>query len=261
MKTLILLVIVSSLGFAQATAHKSAAPAKTGAAKKTGTVGVSSARTANPALWTKQAPEEYKAKLATTKGDIIIDVHRDWAPRGADRFYNLVRSGYLNNAAFYRVAPGFIVQFGAAADPKVGAAWERATIKDDPVKHTNAPYTITFAATGQPNSRSTELFINLGNNGALDSQGFAAFGEVVEGKELVAQIYSGYGEMKEQGGNGPSQQLLKMHGKPYLDKNFPKLDSIKTATILSGEPAPAAKAAPKTAAPATKKAAPKSPAK
>lgn len=253
MKTLILLAIVGSLAFAQAPAAKTGTAktgaATTGAAKKTGTAPASSsARLANPALWTKQAPEEYKTKLATTKGDIVIDVHRDWAPRGADRFYNLVRSGYLNNAAFYRVAPGFIVQFGAAADPKVGAVWEKSTIKDDPVKHSNKPYTITFAATGQPHSRTTELFINLRDNAGLDPQGFAAFGEVVEGKEVVDQIYSGYGEMAEQGGKGPSQQLLKMQGKAYLDKNFPKLDSIKTATIISGEPA----AAPKPAAPATK---------
>jgi peptidyl-prolyl cis-trans isomerase A (cyclophilin A) len=271
MKTLILLaIVVTTFSFAQTAAktgttaktgaaHKAAA--KTGVAKKTGAPASSSARLLNPALWTRQAPEEYKAKLATTKGDIVIDVHRDWAPRGADRFYNLVRSGYLNNASFYRVAPGFIVQFGAAADPKVGAAWEKAPIKDDPVKHSNKPYTITFAATGMPNSRTTELFINLRDNAGLDPQGFSAFGEVVEGKELVDQIYSGYGEMAEQGGKGPSQQMLKMHGKAYLDKSFPKLDSIKAATIISAEPAAAPKPAPKPAAPAAKKASPKTVAK
>ncbi len=211
----------------------------------------------NPAAWNKPAPPEFKAKFITTKGDIVIEVHRDWSPLGADRFYNLVRSGYFTNVSFYRVAPGFIVQFGAAPDPKVEAVWEKAKIKDDPVKQSNKKYTLTYAKPQMPNSRTTELFINLKDNSFLDGMGFSAFGEVVEGKELVDQIYSGYGEMAEQGGQGPSQSRLQAEGKPYLDKNFPKLDSIKTATVISGEAAPAAaapKPAPaKSAAPGVKK--------
>lgn len=262
MKSLLLLAFAGSFVFAQApaaksgTAAKSAAATKTGVAKKAGAATPSSARLLNPAAWTKQAPPEFKAKLTTTKGDILIDVHRDWSPLGADRFYNLVRSGYFTNVAFYRVAPGFIVQFGAAADPKVGAAWEKATIKDDPVKQSNKKYTLTYAKSSLPNSRTTELFINLKDNNFLDGMGFSAFGEVVEGKEVVDQIYSGYGEMAEQGGQGPSQSRVKAEGKTYLDKNFPKLDAIKSATVVSGEPAPGAagpKPAPKSAAPGVKK--------
>ena len=261
MKSLILLALVSSLIYAQTpAASKSGAATKTattksGTAKKTASATPSSARLLNPAAWNKQAPPEFKVKLTTTKGDIVIAVHRDWAPIGADRFYNLVRSGYLTNVSFYRVAPGFIVQFGAAPDPKVEAAWEKAKIKDDPVKQGNKKYTITYAKPGVPDSRTTELFINLKDNNFLDGMGFAAFGEVVEGTDVVDQIYSGYGEMAEQGGQGPSQALVQKEGKTYLDKNFPKLDSIKSATIISGEPAAAegAKAAPKSAAPAVKK--------
>lgn len=267
MKSLLLLAFVSSFAFAQAPATKSGAPAKSAAATKTGVAkkaapaAPSSARLLNPALWTEQAPPEFKAKFTTTKGDIVIDVHRDWSPVGADRFYNLVRSGYFTNVAFYRVVKDFIVQFGAAADPKVGAAWEKAPIKDDPVKQSNKKYTLTYAKPQLPNARTTELFINLKDNAFLDGMGFSAFGEVVEGKELVDQIYSGYGEMSDSGGQGPSQATVHAEGKPYLDKNFPKLDVIKSATIISGEPAPGAaapkgapKAAPaKSAAPGVKK--------
>jgi peptidyl-prolyl cis-trans isomerase A (cyclophilin A) len=248
MKSLILLAIVSSSAFAQAPA---AAP-KAGAAKKTGTATSSSARLMNPAAWTKQAPGEFKVKFTTTKGDFVVDVHRDWSPRGADRFYNLARSGFFTNVSFYRVVPGFVVQFGAPPDPKVGAAWMKANIKDDPVKQTNKKYGLTFAM-GGPNTRTTEIFINLRDNAALDGMGFSPFGEVVEGQEVVDQIYSGYGDMQEQGGHGPSQGRVQMEGKAYLDKSFPKLDSIKTAAIISGEPAPPPKAAPKSAAPGMKK--------
>jgi peptidyl-prolyl cis-trans isomerase A (cyclophilin A) len=203
----------------------------------------------NPAAWTRQAPAEYKAKLTTTKGDIVIDVHRDWAPRGADRFYNMVRSGYLKDVSFYRVVPNFIVQFGAAADPKVEAAWNAPNmqLRDDPVKQSNKRGTVTFAM-GGPNTRTTEVFINLKDNASLDGMGFAPFGEVTEGMEVVDQLYSGYGDMKEMGGRGPSQPRVQREGKAYLDKSFPQLDSIKTATIVSAA-APAAPKAPAHAAP------------
>lgn len=200
------------------------------------------------------APAEYQAKFTTTKGDFVIDIHRDWAPLGADRFYNLVHSGYFTDVSFYRVVPGFIVQFGASPNPKVEAAWNKAPIKDEPAKTSNKPYYITFAM-GGPNSRTTELFINLRDNAQLDAMGFASIGEVVQGKEVVDQIFSGYGDMEEQGGHGPSQTRLQNEGKPYLDKSFPKLDSIKSVSIISGEaPASAAKpAAKKRAAPPQKK--------
>jgi peptidyl-prolyl cis-trans isomerase A (cyclophilin A) len=207
----------------------------------------------NPSAWTKQAPPEFKAKFTTTKGDFVVDVHRDWSPLGADRFYNLVRSGFFTNVSFYRVVPGFVVQFGAAPDPKVEAAWSKAQIKDDPVKQSNKHYFLTFAM-GGPNTRTTQIFINLKDNAMLDGMGFSAFGEVVEGKEVVDQIYSGYGDMQEQGGKGPSQGRVQMEGKAYLDKNFPQLDSIKSATVISGEATAApAKAAPKAPTPAVKK--------
>jgi len=208
----------------------------------------------NPAGFRSIAPPLYRVKFTTTHGDFVVEVHKEWAPLGADRFYNMVRSRYLVNSAFYRVHPNFIVQFGMAADPAVNSAWEKAPIKDDPVKQSNKKGTVVFANAG-PNTRTTQLFINLADNGAgLDSQGFAAFGTVTEGMDIVEGLYAGYGEMKEQGGNGPSQDLLGKQGKPYLDKSFPKLDSIKSVAVIFPEPpaaapkkaaAPAAPAAPK----------------
>ncbi len=164
-----------------------------------------------------------------------------------------MRSGFFTNVSFYRVVPNFVVQFGAAPDPKVEAAWNRASIKDDPVKQTNKKYTLTFAA-GGPNTRTTEIFISLKDNAMLDGMGFAPFGEVVEGQTAVDQIFSGYGDMAEQGGQGPSQMQLQKEGKAYLDKNFPNLDSIKSAAVISGEPVPVKKAVPtRSAAPGMKK--------
>ncbi len=207
----------------------------------------------NPAAFRAIAPPLYRVKFTTTHGDIVVEVHREWAPLGADRFYNMVRSRYLTDSSFYRIAPGFIVQFGMAADPAVNAAWGKAPIKDDPVKQSNKKGTLVFATSG-PNSRTTQLFINLRDNGPLDGQGFAAFGTVTEGMDVVEGLYSGYGEMKEQGGRGPSQQLAEQFGKAYLDKNFPKLDSIKSAVVIFPEPpAPAAKKATPPAAPAPPK--------
>ncbi len=269
MKSLILLAIVSSFSFAQTPAPKPAPATKPAAAKpaptavkKAPAAAPTNARLLNPSAWVKQAPPAFKAKFVTTKGDFVVEVHREWAPRGADRFYNLVRSGFFTNVSFYRVVPNFVVQFGASPDPKVEAAWSKAPIKDDPVKQSNKKYFLTFAM-GGPNTRTTEFFINLRDNATLDGMGFSAFGEVIEGKEVIDQIYSGYGDMAEQGGRGPSQSRVQAEGKPYLDKNFPNLDSIKSAAITSEEHAPAAApkpaattapkpAAPKSAAPAVK---------
>jgi peptidyl-prolyl cis-trans isomerase A (cyclophilin A) len=179
----------------------------------------------NPASLNAKAPDVFDVKFATTKGDFVVQVTRAWAPLGADRIYNLVQHGFFTDAAFFRVVPGFIVQFGLSADPAVNRVWHSANIKDDPVKQSNRPGTITFATAG-PNTRTTQLFINYGNNGGLDSQGFAPFGKVTSGMDVVEKIYSGYGERPDQG-------AITNQGKAYLDKNFPNIDRIKSATVVS----------------------------
>jgi len=180
----------------------------------------------NPASLTAKAPTEFKVQFTTTKGDFTVAVHRDWAPLGADRFYNLVKNGYYTDASFFRVIPSFVVQFGMSAKPAVGQVWEKANIKDDPVKQTNKRGYLTFATAG-PNTRTTQIFINLRDNGPLDSQGFAPFGEVMQGMDVVDKLFSGYGDPPR----GPDQGRIAAEGKAYLDKNFPMLDSIKTARI------------------------------
>jgi peptidyl-prolyl cis-trans isomerase A (cyclophilin A) len=190
-----------------------------------------------PASLKEQAPATYKVKLDTTKGEVIVDVTRASSPRGADRFYNLVKNGFYDGASFFRVVTTprpFIVQFGMPADPKVGAVWQNARIQDDPSTkaNTNARGTIVFATSG-PNTRTTQCFINLADNSGLDSQGFTAFGKVSKGMDVVEKFYDGYGEGGDSpGGKGPTQGRIASEGKPYLDKSFPKLDSIKTATIV-----------------------------
>jgi peptidyl-prolyl cis-trans isomerase A (cyclophilin A) len=185
---------------------------------------------ANPAALNEQAPATYKVKFDTSKGPFVIEVHRDWAPRGADRFYNLVKNGFYNNARFFRVISGFMVQFGINADPRISAPWHNARIADDPVQQSNTRGMITFATAG-PNTRTTQVFINYGNNAALDRQGFAPFGAVVSGMNVIDALYSGYGEGAP-GGGGPEQGRVQSEGNSYLNKEFPKLDYIKTATIV-----------------------------
>lgn len=170
------------------------------------------------------APETYRVLLDTSQGPVTIDVDRSLAPVGAQRFYELVKAKYFDGARFYRVVPGFVVQWGAAADPAVTKKWD-VTIADDPVKGSNTRGTVTFAATGQPNSRSTHLFINLGDNARLDAMGFAPFGRVTSGMDAVDHIYPGYGER-------PSQALIGAQGNAYLEREFPRLDYIKTARIV-----------------------------
>lgn len=184
----------------------------------------------DPATLHDKAPATFRAKFTTTKGDIIVEVTRAWAPLGADRFYNLVKYGFYNDASFFRVLPGFVVQFGISAKPSVAMMWHDATIKDDPVKESNLRGTLTFATAGK-NTRTTQVFINLADNKRLDTMGFAPFGKIVKGMDVVEKLYSGYGEGAPDG-NGPDQSRITNEGKAYLDKNFPKLDSIKTATIL-----------------------------
>jgi peptidyl-prolyl cis-trans isomerase A (cyclophilin A) len=184
----------------------------------------------DPASLTETAPPVYKAKFDTSKGAFVVEVHRDWAPNGADRFYNLVKNGFYNNARFFRVIEGFMVQFGINGDPKISAVWQDANIPDDPVKQSNERGMITFATAG-PNTRTTQVFINFGDNASLDGQGFAPFGKVVSGMDVVDSLFSGYGEGAPSG-RGPNQGIVQSLGNPYLEKAFPKLDFIKTATIV-----------------------------
>lgn len=202
----------------------------------------------HPATLTAKAPDVYEVTFVTTKGNFVVKVTRAWAPQGADRFYNLVRHHFYNDMAIFRVATGFVVQFGLGPSPAVNRAWENAKIKDDPVTQSNIPATVTFATAG-PNTRTTQVFINLGNNSSLDGQGFAPFGQVTSGMEVIQTFYSGYGETTTN-----DQGNITTGGKAYLEKTYPKLDVIKTATVTS--PAPAAAPAKKpVAAPAKKPAA------
>jgi peptidyl-prolyl cis-trans isomerase A (cyclophilin A) len=184
---------------------------------------------ANPAGLNEQAPATYKVKFDTSKGPFVVEVHRDWAPNGADRFYNLVKNGFYNNARFFRVISGFMVQFGINGDPAISSRWRGANISDDPVKQSNARGMITFATAG-PNTRTTQVFINFGNNAMLDGKGFAPFGQVISGMNVVDALYSGYGEGAP-GGAGPEQGRVQSEGNAYLTSQFPKLDYIKSATI------------------------------
>ena len=182
------------------------------------------------ALLKDKAPDTFQVKFTTTRGDFTVTVHRDWAPIGADRFYNLVKHHFYDNASFFRVVPGFVVQFGLSAYPPVSAAWDQANIHDEPVTQSNKRGYLTYAKTNSPNTRSTQIFINLKDNPGLDRQGFSPFG-VVDGKgmNIVEMLYDQYGD------SGPEQDQISKLGKPYIDKGWPKLDSIKTATIVGAQ--------------------------
>jgi len=177
----------------------------------------------------EHAPDVYKVKFETSKGDFVVHVNKDWAPLGAERFFQLVQSGYYDKARFFRVLPTFMVQFGINADPKVSMLWQNMVIADDPVKQSNTRGKITFGTHG-PNSRTTQVFINYVDNKFLDASGFSPFGEVLSGMEVVDSLYSGYGEGYPKG-NGPRQELMQTQGNPYLEQNFPRLDYIKKAAI------------------------------
>jgi peptidyl-prolyl cis-trans isomerase A (cyclophilin A) len=181
----------------------------------------------NPAQLNETAPEKFQAKFDTSKGEIIIEVTRAWAPNGADRFYNLVKNGYYDNCRFFRVVENFMVQFGINGDPKLNTVWRMARIQDDKVKQSNDRGFVTYAMAG-PNTRTTQLFINFRNNAGLDSQGFSPFGKVKKGMDVVDSIYNKYGEKPDQG-------RIQMEGNAYLEKNFPSLDYIKSAAILPAE--------------------------
>ncbi len=192
--------------------------------------GTESRKAETPAAKYEQAPDVYDVKLDTSKGDVMLQIHRAWAPRGADRFYNLVKGGFYDGTRFFRMLPNFIVQFGINGDPATNRTWESTQFPDDPVKHPNTRGTITFATSG-PNTRTTQVFINLKDNGFLDGQGFAAFGEVTAGMDNVMRFYSGYGEGAPNGA-GPDQNLIRAQGNAYLENKFPRLDYIRKATVV-----------------------------
>jgi len=189
-----------------------------------------------PALLKDKAPEQYKVKFVTTRGEITLSVTRAWAPLGADRFYTLVKHHFYDNASVFRVVPSFVAQFGISAYPAVTTAWKGTDIKDDPVTQSNKKGYITFATAG-PNTRTTQVFINLQDNSRLDRQGFAPFGVVEgDGMKVVEMFYDQYGD-----GAGIDQDKIQAQGKAYLEKGFPKLDTIKSGTLLTSAPAAASK--------------------
>lgn len=179
-----------------------------------------------------KVPEKYRVRLDTSKGPVVIEVVRAWAPRGADRFHELVRTGFYDGARFYRVRPKFIVQFGISADPKKNELWRQLKMPDDPVKQSNRRGFVSFAQQGA-GSRTTQVFINLANNARLlDQKNFAPFGQVVEGLEVVDQLYGGYGEVQSLGGAGPDPIKLETLGDEYAQRSYPRLDQIRSARIL-----------------------------
>ena len=184
---------------------------------------------ANPAALNEQSPATYKVRFDKSKGPFVVEVRRDWAPNGADRFYNLVKNGFYDETRFFRVVSGFMVQFGINGDPNVAARWRSATIKDDPVKQSNKRGTITFATAG-PDTRTSQVFINFADNSPLDRQGFSPFGQVTSGMSVVDALHSGYGEGAPSG-RGPEQGRIQGEGNAYLKKDFPNLDYVKKATI------------------------------
>ena len=184
----------------------------------------------SPSKANKKAPDNFKVEFTTTQGKFVIEVNRDWAPNGADRFYNMVDIGFFNDVVIFRAVEGFMFQFGVHGNPKVAQTWQSANIQDDKFKdHSNLPYTISFAQTGRPNSRSSQMFINLGNNAFLDTQTvpFVPFGKVVEGKGVVDKINTEYGENDRM-----DQGMFVRGGNEYILKKYPKLDIIKSAKIL-----------------------------
>jgi peptidyl-prolyl cis-trans isomerase A (cyclophilin A) len=182
----------------------------------------------DPAALKDKAPATFKAKFETTKGDFVVEVKRDWSPNGADRFYNLVKRGYYDGVKFFRVVPTFVVQFGIHGDPELAMKWLQSNIPDDKVVESNKRGFLTYAKSARPNSRSVQLFINLGDNARLDKDGFAPFGKVTEGMDVVDKLYSGYDHQAL----ASLQGEIAAKGNAYLEKEYPKLDAVKKATIV-----------------------------
>ncbi len=210
---------------AEASQTKEATPAKTAPV-----AGAVNAVLLNPSLATDKAPARFVVQFETTKGPFKIEVRRSWAPHGAERIFNLVRAGFFDDVAFFRAIDGFMVQFGISGNPKVAEVWRDAVIPDDPVGQPNTRGRVSFATSG-PNSRTTQIFINYSDNRSLDQMGFAPFGVVVEGMEVVDSLYKGYGEGAPRG-KGPNQAKLQTGGNDYLRKDFPMMDYVKSASIV-----------------------------
>lgn len=200
---------------AEAKKPEKAAPAKKAPSRKA---------LLNPSALKEKAPATYRVTFNTTKGKIVIAVTRSWAQRGADRFYNLTKNGFYDDCRFFRIVPNFVVQFGMNGSPRIQRMWSNAQFKDDPVTKSNGKGRVVFAKTAYPNSRTTQIFINLKSNRSLDAQGFAPFGEVVQGMDVVESLYAGYGEL-------PNQSMITNQGNSYLKSRFPKLDYIKSTTV------------------------------
>jgi peptidyl-prolyl cis-trans isomerase A (cyclophilin A) len=195
-----------------------------------GVAAQSAAALKDPAKLKEQAPAKYNARFDTSAGSFVVTVTREWAPLGADRFYNLVKNGYYDDARFFRVVEDFMVQFGINGDPALNAVWRNARIGVDPVKQRNLRGYITYAMGGSPDTRTTQVFINFRDNTGLDSQGFAPFGQVTSGMDIVDKIHSGYGDGPPRG-RGPDQGRIQAEGNAYLKKDFAKLDYVKKATV------------------------------
>jgi peptidyl-prolyl cis-trans isomerase A (cyclophilin A) len=184
----------------------------------------------------EQAPEKFHVKFETTKGDFVMEVVRDWAPRGADRFYELVEDKFYDGSRFFRVRPKFVVQFGINKDPKISELWRQMKMPDDPVKQKNTRGFVSFAKDG-PGSRTTQIFINLADNAQrLDGRGFSPFGRVVEGMDVVEKLYASYGEVQSLGGGGPDAQKIEAMGEEYLERTYPRLDKINRAAVVEYTP-------------------------
>jgi peptidyl-prolyl cis-trans isomerase A (cyclophilin A) len=190
--------------------------------------GQTAARLKDPAALSEQAPATYRARFETSQGVFVIEAHRDWAPNAADRFYNLVKNGFYDNARFFRVLSGFMVQFGLNGDPEVQRPWSSAGLPDEPAKQSNTRGIVSFARESSPSSRYTMVFINYKDNSYLDSEGFPPFGQVIAGMDVVEKLYSGYGRA-----NVPDQRRILSEGNAYLAAEYPKLDFIKRARVDS----------------------------
>jgi peptidyl-prolyl cis-trans isomerase A (cyclophilin A) len=180
-------------------------------------------------------PDSFRVLFETTQGDFVVDVRSSQAPHGAKRLYNLARHGFFDGSHFFRVLPGFVVQFGIHRDPEISEVWIDATIPDDPVVGSNVRGTLTFGTTARPNSRATQLFINLADNPRLDGLGFAPIAQITSGIDVVERLFSGYGEGAPQG-SGPDQARIQSEGSAYLERSFPRLDRIVRARILEVTP-------------------------
>ena len=183
-------------------------------------------------LWGRRAPDRFKVKFETSQGSFVIEARRAWAPLGVDRFYNLARARFFDDSRFYRVRAGFIVQFGIPGQPPVAAVWQNQAMPDDPVRQSNTRGRVAYAMTG-PDTRTTQLYINLSDNARLDKDGFAPIGEVVEGMEIVDRLYAGYGESAGGGMRGGKQEPIFKGGNAYLDREFPRLDKLIRAQLMA----------------------------